>query len=89
VSNRHLYLIEDGERHWVSGESPDDAVSEFLRVTECDPYELKDAKVTQIPDDQLVKVYQDEPFRDPTPFIEKPAWQWAAERYGMVASTSV
>jgi hypothetical protein len=48
-----------------------------------------DVAVMQVPDDEPVKVYHEEPFRDPSPFTEKTAAEWARAKYPIVASTCV
>jgi len=81
ADHRRLYLISDGERHWVVAESPDQAVStlaghaDFTLADyrkECSP------TVEELPPGKLVKVYSDWPPTDDTPYTERSAELWAA-----------
>jgi hypothetical protein len=89
---RRVFFVDDGERHWVSAESEAEAL-EYMRdthggtlaeyVADCEP------TIKPVPDDQVVKVYEHEPFRDPTPCTAKPAREWAAAERGIFASSCV
>lgn len=88
---RSLYLVDDGELYWVSAESPEEALRTNCAVfdmtleeyvADCDP------QVRRLPDAEPVKVYQDTPYRDPTPSITKTAAEWAAEKSGVVSTSA-
>jgi hypothetical protein len=88
--SKSLYLIDDGERDWVVAESPEAAIAENASLHGYTPEEYvaeHSPTVTRIPDDELVKVYQDTPYRDPTPYITKTAAEWAAESDGVIATS--
>jgi len=89
---RHIYLVEKGERDWVSAASEKEAIGYLANLhgyASADEYrEDENPIVTPLLDSELLKVYQDTPFRDPTPSVTKTCRQWADEREGIVASTS-
>jgi hypothetical protein len=89
---RHIYLFDDGERHWVSAESEDHAITLMAKSIGYDSAAeyLKDEPDTrgvQLPDDQELAVFKDYPYRDPTPKTIKTCGEWAAEKPGVIAST--
>ena len=86
---RHIFKIDDGEQHWVSADDERDALRWIADdygtvdqyVADCEP------KVTRLDDDELLGVYLDHPYRDPTARDVKPCREWAAERAGVIATS--
>jgi hypothetical protein len=81
---RHIYLIIelDGERHWVSAESEDEAVEEVASPSghTVEQYRREmEPTVQLLADDFPLKVYQ----------VIQTCRQWADQRSGVVASTCV
>jgi hypothetical protein len=79
----HVYEIEDGERNWYVAESPKEALDMHHGIYGED---TEGATVRQLADDEPLKVYQDEPFHDPTPSITKTCGGWATQK-GVIATT--
>ena len=88
----HTYLIDDGEKHWVSAESADDA----LRIhAENYGYNTVAAwkddfdgfEITELPDDQVLDVGDSD---DPTaPRVAKTCGEWATSKPNQLVATTL
>jgi hypothetical protein len=84
MSDRHLFKIDDGERHWYSAVSTDEATAMHK-----EHYEFKDDDLCV---DEIVKVPDDEELTIAIEDIEeskvtKTARQWADEKSGFIGAT--
>lgn len=86
-----LWLIDDGERHWYSAYSKEDAFEQY-----CEPLRGKDGElwlpcdqeeitVEEVAGDTIVSVVMVDDIGQPT--VRKTAAQWAMDGRGMVASS--
>lgn len=90
MSNQcHIFRIDDGERHWYSATSRDDAIGQHSALIGEDAESLiaDGMEVTQLDDDELLTIYLDEPFRDPSPKATKTAAEWAAGGRDIIGAT--
>lgn len=76
------------EFDWVVAESADHAKQLCMDDHGWEPDDLEDATITVLPDDQLLPVYMDEPYRDPTPHVTLTAAEWCQRsKPGILATT--
>ena len=85
----HIYRIDDGERSWYSADSAEDAIRQHASLIGEDADELIEdgAEVVQLADDEMLIIYDDEPFADPSPKTTKPCREWAAVGRDIIGST--
>ena len=85
---RHTYKIEDGsgEKFWYSAENKESAFQQYQEDYEyCDEEEVPE--IVELPDNEYLKIYDDLPFEDPSPFKLMTCGQWAAAREGCIGAT--
>lgn len=88
---RVVYEIDDGEQHWISAESEEEAVEVNATLYGYTPEQYRaefEPVVTMLPDNRVLRVYTDEPFRDPSPYVERTASEWAICEKGLIGTTA-
>lgn len=76
------------EFDWVVAESAEHAKQLCMDEHGWDAEDLDDVRVEALPDDYILPVYIDEPFRFPTPMITLTAAEWCQrQKPGILAST--
>lgn len=92
-----VYEIDDGEQWWYAADSEDEALKMHLQplvpggnvddLQSIDekhlPCKLDEIDVTELPDDKVLKVYDEEN----DCHVEKTTAEWAAEGKGFIAGT--
>ncbi len=89
---KHVFKINDGEKHWIIARNQYDAILVLASVYDMPESEIIDnleEDIKQLPDDELLKVYQEEPFEDPSEYIETTCAEWVKGGGDIVASTCV
>lgn len=87
----HLWEVDDGEQHWYSASSEEDALEQHLKPmldpktgeNMCfDQDEIDEIEVSQVPDNQPVHVKMEN-----NSLVSKSAKMWCADGRGFIAST--
>ena len=87
---RHIYKIDDGETHWYSAHTEENALyMHAVEYGDCQTIEeyIEDygyPDIDIVNDDNMLKVIQDGDIND---FVEQSAKKWAEEKKGFIAST--
>lgn len=88
----HTFLIADGEKHWISAESADEALRihaenyGYNTVAEWEK-DFDEFEITKLPDEQLLDVGD---FDDPTaPRVEKTCGEWAKLKPNQLVATTL
>jgi len=87
LSILHLWLVDDGEQHWFSANSEDNARQMYYDSyggEEWLPCEIEEILVERVDDEEMLSVRLDE---GSGPEVTKTAKEWADDGKGMVAST--
>ena len=79
TKNLILFEVDDGEQHWYSAESFDEAARMHSKL-----HGIGWTKTNRVDPDKLIAVRQEDVC---LPAIVKTAAEWAAEGKGLVAST--
>lgn len=80
INKLKLWQVDDGERHWYSANSKEDAIKQHLEHFDLD--DVEEIDVFQIPHDFILPVRD-----DCGDLIIKTAKQWCENGRGIVAST--
>ena len=83
--NLHVYSLDDGEQHWYSSESEDEAIKMHFSLYGDDyGYDKEEIDVIKMSSDEVIFITNDD--MDST-VVKKTASEWAAGGKGFLAST--
>lgn len=84
----HVYRIESGETDWVVALNLEDAKKVWCEHYDFTPIDKEEiGEVLELEDKEQLKIYLDEPYQDPSPYLDQPCYRWAQEGKGLIAST--
>jgi hypothetical protein len=84
MSDRHLFRIDDGERHWYSAVSADEATAMHKEHYYFDDVDLTIDEIVQLADDEELSVFVEDTEESK---VTKTARQWADEKSGFIGAT--
>lgn len=84
-TKNHLYMVDDGEKHWYSAESAAEATQMHFSLYGDDyGYDKEEIDIIEVNPNKVIFVMNDDMDRR---VVKKTASEWAAEGKGFVAST--
>ena len=86
---RHIYKVNDGERHYVSATNEQEALqlmAEFVGESVDQYVSENEPEVTMLCDDWPLRVWESDFDEEP---VEKLAREWAVIESGIIASSAV
>ena len=89
-SELNVYQIDSGETEWVVALSKSDALlvlAEFYGYSNAYERDYYQNDIVKMHDNRQLKLYNDHPFEDPTPFEAMPCRDWAKRGRQFLGST--
>jgi len=88
-SDLHVYRLDSSETEWVVASSPFDAMKVVAECwgTDMCYVEDEDYDIIRLHDNAWLKLYKEEPFKDPSPYERMRCKEWAKQGRGFLGST--
>lgn len=84
LDKRHIWKIDDGELHWFSAKTSEEALKMYSVEFQFGSEDLEDLFVEKLNEDVMISIRMDE---DGDAVIEQTAREWAKSNEGMIGST--